>query len=145
MTAAFDREHWRSAAEDVQKDMLATSPEEFARWGQTSSGTMPPLYYAPVAAQFQDLIQAAGLVSNAVDYVRWMKTNQPQLDETDWVASAGTLDLCLLCTALIRSERFSEGTIGQAFKHGMLHAILGRAIALSDHLPFAPAGSVPSV
>ena len=70
------------------------------------------------------------------DWMTWAATpaGQALLRHPDAVASASAEDLQKLLTVYVRGERFGEGTLENAFKSGMLTAIVRRAGVLAAEL-----------
>ncbi len=68
------------------------------------------------------------------DWMSWAATPEGQalLDHPEAVASASADDLRKLLTLYVRSERFGEGTLENAYTSGMLTAIVRRAGVLAD-------------
>jgi hypothetical protein len=68
------------------------------------------------------------------DWASWAQTAEGQrlLGEPRHVATATADQLAKVLTALIRAERFSEGTLNGAFENGLLLALARRAEALLD-------------
>lgn len=74
---------------------------------------------------------AAGWVVAGFDWRAWLDTPRGEsLREPDAVASAMPDQLAMLLTAIVRSDRFVEGSIAGAFESGLLAAIARRAAAL---------------
>jgi hypothetical protein len=68
------------------------------------------------------------------DWAAWAETAEGQrlLGEPRHVAMATTDQLAKVLTALLRGERFSEGTLNQASENGLLLAIAQRAETLLE-------------
>ena len=62
------------------------------------------------------------------DWGEWNWTDQAQRFERDpeTVADASARELAQLLTALIRGDRFSEGTLAEAYRSGLVTAVLRR-------------------
>jgi hypothetical protein len=88
---------------------------------------------------FVEAMTRAGWVL-AFDWATWAQSAEGQrlLGEPHHIASATPDQLGKVLTALIRGERFSEGTLNDALQSGLLLAIARRAEALLD-LPQAAA------
>lgn len=78
-------------------------------------------------------ISAAGWVSPEVDWMTWAATEEAQRLHHDRTALAGAAveDLQRLLTAVVRADRFSEGTIADAVESGLLTAIAARAATIA--------------
>lgn len=70
------------------------------------------------------------------DWMTWASSpaGHALLGHPDAVASASAEDLQKLLTVYVRGERFGEGTLENAFKSGMLAAIMRRAGVLAAEL-----------
>lgn len=70
------------------------------------------------------------------DWPTWASSPEGQalLGHPEAVASATVDDLQKLLTVYVRSERFGDGTLENAFKSGMLTAIVRRAGVLAEQL-----------
>jgi hypothetical protein len=70
------------------------------------------------------------------DWPTWAASPEGQalLGDPEAVASASAEDLGRLLTVYVRSERFGDGTLENAFKSGMLTAIVRRAGVLAEQL-----------
>jgi hypothetical protein len=80
-------------------------------------------------------VRAGGWIQ-PFDWPAWVATAEgSRLSQPDGVASASVQELGQLLTAIVRSDRFSEGSIAGAYESGLLTAILRRAKALSEELP----------
>jgi hypothetical protein len=71
------------------------------------------------------------------DWPTWASSPEGHalLGHPEAVASATAEDLRKLLTTYIRSERFGDGTLANAFESGMLTAIVRRAAALAAERP----------
>jgi hypothetical protein len=73
----------------------------------------------------------AGWVITGFDWRAWLDTAEgASLRELAAVSAASPDQLAMLLTAIVRSDRFVEGSIAGAFESGLLAAICGRAAAL---------------
>jgi hypothetical protein len=69
--------------------------------------------------------------SRPFDWMAWLKTPRgEELREPAAVATAAPEELANLLTAIVRSERFSEGSLEGAHESGLLLAIARRASGL---------------
>ena len=112
---------WR-AADDVAQ------LREPARWegGQTVDGVthMPYPVYEPAVDR---LLAALGSVTGGIVVFGWMDWDGVARYRTpDAVRDAPIADIPRLITAIIRSERFSEGSIEGAVTSGLVAAIVER-------------------
>jgi hypothetical protein len=112
----------RRAADDVAR---LTAP---ARWegGQTVDGVtrMPYPVYEPAVDR---LMAALAAISGGIVVFGWMDWDGVGRYRTaDAVREAPIADVPRLVTAIIRSERFSEGSIEGAVESGLVGAIVER-------------------
>ncbi|MBL0403845.1 hypothetical protein JKG68_07710 [Microvirga aerilata] len=94
-------------------------------------------YYA-TAPEADDFVQVAndyGWV-RSFDWGEWAHSNEGKLFRTNLGAldHASPNQIAKVLTAVIRSDRFSEGALGNAFASGMLTRIVRRAKALLDDI-----------
>ena len=70
------------------------------------------------------------------DWMAWIETDEGRSlrDDRNALAKATPEQLQHLLTAIIRSERFSDGSLEWAFQSGLMAAIARRAGALADDL-----------
>ncbi len=89
--------------------------------------------FSPEAEAFLDDVRAAGWVQ-PFDWMAWLATPRGRALSTDptAIATADAQDLQRLLTALVRSERFGDGTLASANESGLLTAVLRRARELAS-------------
>ena len=76
---------------------------------------------------------AEGWVEPGFDWRTWLETSEGNaLRQPDAVAGATQEELAKLLTAIIRSDRFVEGSLEGAFESGLLAAICRRAAVLLE-------------
>lgn len=102
---------------------------------------MPYWQSSSLADEFIDMAYDAGWVAEDFDWPRWMDSNEAKafLENPNKIASANVEQLQKLLTVIIRSDRYCEGTVQQAFDQGLLQAITVRAVilhAISGEPPF---------
>ena len=91
-------------------------------------------YFTPSedAEAFLRDLGRVGLV-RPFDWTAWLATPRgAELRDPAAVAGASPEELANLLTAIVRSERFSEGSLEGAFESGLLAAIARRARALAS-------------
>lgn len=68
------------------------------------------------------------------DWMAWVETAEAKAlrDDRQALATATSDDLQRLLTAIIRAERFSDGSLEWAFQSGLMAAIARRARTLAD-------------
>lgn len=100
-------------------------------WTDAEGRTHMPWYrVSPAAEAF--LRDAAALVQ-PFDWQAWLRTPAgDRLRDPAAVAEASEADLGRLLTAILRSDRFTEGSLAGAYESGLLTAILRRAKELSE-------------
>ena len=115
-----------------------TAPDfEFGQFPETDcAGAIWPFDFSPQAEELLDTCHRSGWVQ-VFDWMSWADTLEAQFLRTDSQAlnRATPERLSRLLTALIRGERFCDGTLNEAFESGLLTGILHRASALakSEH------------
>ena len=76
---------------------------------------------------------AGGWIMAGFDWRAWLETEEGSgLRKPESVAVATPEQLAMLLTAIVRSDRFVEGSIEGAFESGLLAAICRRAAILLD-------------
>jgi hypothetical protein len=96
--------------------------------------SMPWWEPSPRALAFIRDVAGAGWVTPEVDWMRWAPTGPAQRLRRDRqaLAAASVDDLRHLLTTIIRSDRFFEGSLAEAFETGLLAAIAARARVLLE-------------
>ena len=99
----------------------------FAEWagGQTVDGVthVPYPEYTPAVERLRAAIGGAGLIV-PYDWMQWDGIERYR--EPAALADASEADAVRLITAIVRSERFSDGSIEGALERGLLQAALER-------------------
>ena len=116
-------------------EVLARDPSPRVTWPEsqrTPDGILRwtgPVY-PPVVDRFERALYATGWIV-PFDWPRWAAgPGRRFLDDPARVAHAGPADLARILTTVIRSERFGDGVIGEAFASGLIDAVLRRAQTL---------------
>ena len=93
---------------------------------------MPYWKSSELAVAFVKMAYDTNWVSGDFDWPRWLDSEEANslLQDQLAIAKANPDQLYKLMTALIRSDRFCEGTVLQAFADGTLQAIACRAAVL---------------
>ena len=93
------------------------------------------------ALDFVQMLYDTGWVLNDFDWVGWVDTAEGRALHSDVsaVAAATEMQLAMLLTALVRGDRFAEGTLADAFQGNVILAIAARADALRNGIPSQPA------
>ena len=124
--------------------MLASFADDFAHppgpYGEWRGGErdsrgviqMPWVEYADWLDRFVRACSSGGWVRPDVDWPRWIQTPDAERLRTDpeALANASVRDLACLLTAIIRSDRFNEGSILGACESGLIERITRRAAEL---------------
>lgn len=106
----------------------------FGDWevsGPDASGVtqMPWYRFSPGA---EAVLRDARALMVPFDWSTWLGSPEGRrFHEPDRVATASAEDLPRLVTAIVRSERFGEGSIAGAYESGLLTAIARRAAELA--------------
>lgn len=111
---------------------------DFGHWAggerhEDGAITMP---YFDFSAEALELIRALP-VEMGFDWPAWMETDEAQrlVHDRDAIATADADELLKLTTAMVRSDRFNEGSLAGAFESGLLAAVVRRAKVLSETEP----------
>jgi hypothetical protein len=112
---------------------LEAPDADFGHWVQPPARdgvlTMGWYEFGPAGEAFR--AAAAGWIV-VFDWGTWLQTPEgAALREPEAVASATPDQLSKLLTAIVRSERFTDGSIAGAFESGLLLAICRRAAVLA--------------
>lgn len=91
--------------------------------------TWPHWEPSPLAEEFIEMAYDAGWVRGNFDWSKWAGTKEGQMLLTDpsSIATATSHQLQKVITVLLRSEKFSDGTVLQAYESGVIPAIVVRA------------------
>ena len=120
--------------------VLGAPDVDFGRWEvpPPRDGIYSFGYYVfgPAAEAFRAAVGRGGWIIIGFDWRSWMQTEEGRSlrDRPDAVAAATPDQLARLLTAIIRSDRFVEGSIEGAFKSGLLARIARRAAAFVAEL-----------
>lgn len=122
---SIPQEEWERLFSAV--DSMQDSDWEVTAGGGTltASGTIATPYpiYSPSVTEILEFLNQ--YVTVPFDWVEWIETHS-HMRKPESIPSAEPADMIRVVTALIRSERFSEGTIASAITSGLLRAILER-------------------
>ena len=112
------------------------SPGEVHSGEKTESGSliMPYVVLGDVAEEFVATAYERGWVLPGFDWVSWGRSEDAQelFSNPSALARAKPMQLLYLITAVIRQDRFSEGTLLNAFRAGLVLGIVRRAAAIVD-------------
>ena len=112
---------------------LESADFQLGKWAggeRQSDGTITMPYYE-LSAEGREFVGALPVEPFA--WPEWLETDEGRrlVHDPAAVAHANAQQLIKLTTAIVRSERFGEGSIEGAFESGLLTAITGRARELS--------------
>lgn len=93
---------------------------------------MPYFTFGPTAEAFTAAVGRGGWIVMGFDWGAWLQTDEGQAlrDRPEALAAATPDQLVQLITAIVRSDRFVEGSIAGAYESGLLIRIAQRAAAL---------------
>ena len=129
-------ERLRTLADLVR--VLEAPDADFGYWdtGPAADGTEHLPWWVPGATEeaFRAGVGRGGWVIAGFDWMRWLETDDGRRmrDDQNAVAEASPDQLAMLLTAIIRSDRFVEGSVAGAFESGLLSRIARRAAVLLD-------------
>ena len=105
--------------------------EEIRQW--------PYVVYDPIVDSLLDAAYRNKWVLTGFDWPTWAQSERAmQLrDEESAIEHATAEEVCQLLTVLIRQERFSDGSLLEAFNSGLMLRIVRRAKALADREPIS--------
>jgi hypothetical protein len=117
--------------------VLEAPDADFGHWQDGSGGTdgvlhLPWFEFGPAADAFRAAVGRGGWVIVGFDWMTWLQSDEGQAlrDRPGAVETATPEQLGHLLTAIVRSDRFVEGSIAGAFESGLLTRIAERAAAL---------------
>ncbi len=116
--------------------VLESADADFGHW-ETPPPTdgvlhMPYFTFGPTAEAFRTAVGRGAWIIVGFDWMTWLRTEEGEAlrDRPEALAAANPDDLAKLLTAIIRSDRFVEGSLVGAFESGLLARIARRAAAL---------------
>ena len=116
---AFTQQDWQPLIELIPK---VESTSKFGEWEEENI-LFPYCTEAPIVSQFLHIVYRLPIIIS-FDWGAWEEGRKiASNDDFD----LDTLDLpakCKLITAIVRSDRFSEGTLVSAFESGLILRIL---------------------
>jgi hypothetical protein len=118
--------------------LLESPTADFGHWEvpPERDGVMSLGYYVfgPAGDAFRSAVGRGGWVVAGFDWRTWLGTPEGEAMRSDpgAVAAATPEQLAWLLTAIVRSDRFVEGSIEGAYESGLLARIARRAAALLD-------------
>jgi hypothetical protein len=127
-------ERLRALAELVP--ILESPSADFGRWESPAPvdgvHRMPYFVFGPTADAFTTAVARGEWIVMGFDWMTWLGADAGQSlrDRPEALAKASADDLAKLLTAIVRSDRFVEGSLAGAFESGLLARIARRAAAL---------------
>ena len=134
--AADLAERLRHLAELVP--ILEAPDADFGHWEQPPPRdgvhTLGWFEFGPTAEAWRAAVGRGGWVETGFDWPSWLATERGMAlrDRPEEVSTATPEELRRLLTAIVRSDRFVEGSIAGAFESGLLARIARRAAALLE-------------
>lgn len=120
---------------------LEAPDADFGRWEPMARGPdgtyhLPYFVRGPLCDAFTGAVVGGGWLMVGFDWSTWARTDEAQAlwKDPDAMARATPVQLARFLTALLRSERFSEGTLEENYQSGLLARIARRAAALAAEL-----------
>jgi hypothetical protein len=97
--------------------------------GSGGSVQIPYWQSSSLADEFIKMTYDTGWVSGDIDWPKWMNTDEAKafFANPATITTATAEQLQLLLTTIIRSDRFCEGAMLQAFQDGLILAAADRA------------------
>ncbi len=117
--------------------ILESPDADFGHWEAppAEGGVLQMPYYSfgPTADAFRAAVGRGNWIVKGFDWGAWLQTSEGQSlsDGQAALADASPDQLAQLITAIIRSDRFVEGSLAGAFESGLLSRIARRAAALA--------------
>ena len=120
-------EHVSNITGDQWKKLFAMIPEmeNTADFGEVvfKDGTIYPATLAEIVQKFHEYVYEIGLVID-FDWPHWDEGRQILSDENTGLSKYSAVTLCKLLAAIVRSERFVDGSLIAHFKNGTIVGIL---------------------
>jgi len=118
---------------------LEAPDADFGHWElpppRDGIGSLGWFEFGPTAEVWRAAVAAGDWIHFGFDWRTWLAGDDGRSlrDDPGAIATATPDQLAWLLTAIIRSDRFTEGSIAGAFESGLLAAISRRARALLDN------------
>jgi hypothetical protein len=119
--------------------VLEAPDADFGHWDlpppKDGIGSLGWFEFGPTADVWRAAVGAGDWIVGGFDWRTWLAGDDGRSlrDNPGAIATATPDQLAWLLTAIIRSDRFTEGSIAGAFESGLLAAISRRACALLDN------------
>jgi hypothetical protein len=113
-------------------DRIAADPAATGKWvaaRERADGVIHVGYvrYGPIAHEFLEFMEKKDLVIR-FDWPGWTGTEVVSRKDTDTIALATPEDALKYLTVMMRADRFSEGTLLDAFERGLVSTALTRVL-----------------
>lgn len=120
----FHKDHWKPLL-DLIPEIEKTSKFGEMKFPDNKDGIISPPFYveSPVVFTFLEVVYKLPII---VDF-NWPEWNEGQNILNDKNFNFDSIDIptkCKLITAIVRQDRFSEGTLIRAFDSGLMYKIL---------------------
>ena len=137
-----DADRLRALAELVP--VLEAPDADFGHW-ETPPGTLGYFELGRAGEAFRSAVGRGGWVIAGCDWRAWLETPEGTAlrERPEATAEASMEQLARLLTAIVRSDRFVEGSMEGAFESGLLARIAHRAAVLLAALEAETDGSGP--
>jgi hypothetical protein len=115
---------------------LESADADFGHWDTSPPvdgvHRMPYFTLGPTAEVFISAVARGGWMMMGFDWMTWLRTGEGEAlrDRPEALDTASPDDLARLLTAIVRSDRFVEGSMVGAFESGLLARIARRAAVL---------------
>ncbi|HEU0236868.1 MAG TPA: DUF6508 domain-containing protein [Candidatus Limnocylindrales bacterium] len=124
---------------DLEEALAAATDTDFGTWSTPAPkgdvSYLPQYAFGPVGKAFLAVVGRGGWVF-PFDWGAWLATPEGAAlqggEAAEAVARATPLQLARLLTAIVRSDRFVEGSVAGAFESGLLLGIARRAGGLAN-------------
>jgi Family of unknown function (DUF6508) len=139
MTVTTDQDRLRALAEFAKP--FGNRAIKFGEWSAASgSGTfddpisLPHYQLSDIGTSFYHMAYDSGWVDNALDWTAWAQSDEGRrfLHDVQYMGQANAQVLRNVLTAIVRGDRFCEGTLADAYDSGLLLAIAERAAVLAS-------------
>ena len=118
--------------------LLEAPDAEFGRWelppARDGVGSLGWFELGPTGEAWRAAVATGEWIVGGFDWRTWLAGDEGRSlrDDPGALATASPDQLAWLLTSIVRSDRFTEGSIGGAFESGLLARIAQRAEALLD-------------
>jgi hypothetical protein len=120
--------------------LLESADADFGHWEAPPPvdgvHRMPYYVFGPTADAFTAALARGGWIVIGFDWNAWLQTDEGQAlrDRPEALAAATPDQIARLLTAIVRSDRFFEGSTAGAYESGLIARIARRAAVLLDEI-----------